>query len=309
MYLIKQIKERLSPLFFISFLNKTNVLLFSIFSAGYLNGEELKEYYVEVVVFEQLQVSQDEDLSPVALDFGALNLITLLEKRSSEINTDAIDRSFDVEVAEELIQNLDSIELTLEQNTELQVEPEKKKPLLTMHKWFEKNDQLKELNNIYRRLDRRKEYRVLHKFSWMQPALADKETPYIHEIFDAHGLLIRLYQSRYLHLDLIGYMNGALESSKNIEQIESIKFSALLDSIPEDINSIKIPVSSQILYMEELPKLEDELSIESKPMSSIATEGMVEYVLREDRRLFKNQSHYFDHPKMGIIVSVYDSSL
>ena len=309
MYLIKQIKERLSPPFFISFLNKTTVLLFSILGTGYLNAEELKEYYVEVVVFEQLEVSQDEDLSPVALDFGALNLITLLEKQSSEINTDAIERSFDVEVAEELIQNLDSIELTLEQNTELQAEPGKKKPLLTTDKWFEKNDQLKELNNIYRRLDRRKEYKVLHKFSWMQPALADKETPFIHEKFDAHGLLIRLYQSRYLHLDLIGYMNGALESSKNIEQIESIKFSALQDSIPEDVDSIKIPVSSQILYMEELPKLEDELSIESKPMTSVVTEGMVEYVLREDRRIFKNESHYFDHPKIGIIVSVYDSSL
>ena len=61
--------------------------------------------------------------------------------------------------------------------------------------------------------------------------------------------------------------------------------------------------------MEELPKLEDELIIESKPMAPMITEGMVEYVLREDRRIFKNESHYFDHPKIGIIVSVYDSSL
>lgn len=309
MYLIKQIKERLSPPFFINFLSKTTVLLFSILGTGYLNAQELKEYFVEVVVFEQLMVSQDEDFSPVALDFGALNLITLLEKQSSEINTDAIKRSFEIEVEEKLIQNLDLMELTLEQNTELQAEPEKKKLLLSTDKWFEKNDQLKQLKNIYRRLDRRKEYKVLHKFSWMQPALAEKETPYIHETFNAHGLLVRLYQSRYLHLDLIGYMNGALKSSKNIEQIESIKFLAMQDSIPEDVDLIKIPVSSQILYMEELPKLEDELSIESKPRTSVVTEGIVEYILREDRRIFKNESHYFDHPKIGIIVSVYDSSL
>jgi hypothetical protein len=44
-------------------------------------------------------------------------------------------------------------------------------------------------------------------------------------------------------------------------------------------------------------------------MTSVVTEGMVEYILREDRRIFKNESHYFDHPKIGIIVSVYDSSL
>ena len=29
----------------------------------------------------------------------------------------------------------------------------------------------------------------------------------------------------------------------------------------------------------------------------------------EERRIFKNESHYFDHPKLGVIISVYDSSL
>ena len=40
---------------------------------------------------------------------------------------------------------------------------------------------------------------------------------------------------------------------------------------------------------------------------SLVLEGIVDYVLREDRRIFQNESHFFDHPKMGIIVSVYDS--
>jgi hypothetical protein len=35
----------------------------------------------------------------------------------------------------------------------------------------------------------------------------------------------------------------------------------------------------------------------------------VKYLLAEERRIFKNESHYFDHPKIGVIISVYDSSL
>ena len=158
-------------------------------------------------------------------------------------------------------------------------------------------------------MDRRNEYKVLHKISWIQPALPDEETPYVHEIFDTHGLLIRLYQSRYLHLDLIGYMNGNLESNENEEQIELIKFTALQGSIPEDVEQIDIPVSSDLLYLKSIPEKVEIIGEITNEQAPKITEGMVEYILREDRRVFQNESHFFDHPKMGIIVSVYDSSL
>ena len=160
-------------------------------------------------------------------------------------------------------------------------------------------NQLKELNNIYRRLDRRNEYKVLHKISWIQPALPDEETPYVHEIFDTHGLLIRLYQSRYLHLDLIGYMNGNLESNENEEQIELIKFTALQESIPEDVEQIDIPVSSDLLYLDLYQrKLRSQVS-QNKEQAPRITEGMVEYILREDRRVFQNESHFLITQKWG----------
>ena len=47
----------------------------------------------------------------------------------------------------------------------------------------------------------------------------------------------------------------------------------------------------------------------NQPNQKEIRKGMVEFILKEDRRIFKNESHYFDHPKMGIIVAVYDSSL
>ena len=309
MYRINQIKERLSLLYFISFLKASPLLLFFFVSSNALSAKDLKEYYIEVIVFEQLEITQEEDLSPVLLDLKSKNLISLLESQANKINTEALEKSFETKIGEDLLSNLEIIDLEPPSIIEPDDSKEEKKYILQMDKWFERNDQLKELNNIYRRLDRRNEYKVLHKISWIQPALPDEETPYVHEIFDTHGLLIRLYQSRYLHLDLIGYMNGNLESNENEEQIELIKFTALKESIPMDVEQIDIPVSSDLLYQESIPEKIEITGEKNKEQAPKITEGMVEYILREDRRVFQNESHFFDHPKMGIIVSVYDSSL
>ena len=309
MYRINQIKERLSLPFFISFLKASPLLLFFFVSSNAISAKDLKEYYIEVIVFEQLEITQEEDLSPVLLDLKSKNLISLLEKQANKINTEAVEKSFGTKVDGDLLNNLEIIDLEPPSIIEPDDAKEEKKYILQTDKWFERNDQLKELNNIYRRLDRRNEYKVLHKISWLQPALPDEETPYVHEIFDTHGLLIRLYQSRYLHLDLIGYMNGNLESNENEEQIELIKFTALQESIPEDVEQIDIPVSSDLLYLESIPEKIEITGKITKEQPPKITEGMVEYILREDRRVFQNESHFFDHPKMGIIVSVYDSSL
>ena len=309
MYRINQIKERLSLSCFISLLKASPLLLFFFVSSNAISAKDLKEYYIEVIVFEQLEITQEEDLSPVLLDLKSKNLISLLERQANKINTEAVEKSFETKVGGDLLNNLEIMDLESPSIIEPDDAKEEKKYILQTHKWFESSDQLKELNNIYRRLNRRNEYKVLHKISWIQPALPDEETPYVHEIFDTHGLLIRLYQSRYLHLDLIGYMNGNLESNENEEQIELIKFTALQESIPEDVEQIDIPVSSDLLYLESIPEKIEITGEITKEQAPKITEGMVEYILREDRRVFQNESHFFDHPKMGIIVSVYDSSL
>ena len=35
-----------------------------------------------------------------------------------------------------------------------------------------------------------KEYKILHKLSWLQPALEKNDSPFVHEIFDDNGFLI-----------------------------------------------------------------------------------------------------------------------
>ena len=280
MYLIKQIKERLFQPSCISCLKKASLVVIAMASTHEVHGQDLKQYSVEVIIFEQLEVTTVQDFSPQAINLSTMSLISLLEKPPKEAEA-AVEKIIDA--GEELI------EPSSEETEELPDEDFVLENSLQIDQWFERNAELKELDNIYRRLNRRQEYKILHKFSWLQPALAEPDTPYIHEIFDDHGLAIRLYQSRYLHLDLLGYMNGNFISAKNRELIESIK---LVVSPPSDL-------------LDETPKTSSEPMTEE----SLVLEGIVDYVLREDRRIFQNESHFFDHPKMGIIVSVYDSPL
>jgi len=283
MYLIKQIKERLYQHCYISYLKTTFIILLSLGVSGTAHGQELKEYSVEVIIFEQLEVSTNEALLKQTIDLSPMNLISLLEKPIIE----------EEDQAEEILGSTENLlELILEDTQGIARVEEAEERLLEIDQWFERSTDLKELDNIHRRLNRRQEYKILHKFSWLQPALPEADAPFIHETFGQHGLAIRVYQSRYLHLDLLGYLNGTLVSSDNRALINAIKQSASPQSKELETNEPS------------LTKLATQETQETQVL-----EGEVSYVLREDRRIFKNESHFFDHPKMGIIVSVYDSPL
>ena len=283
MYLIKQIKERLYQHCYISYLKTTFIILLSLGVSSTAHGQELKEYSVEVIIFEQLEVSTNEALLKQTIDLSPMNLISLLEKPIIE----------EEDQAEEILGSTENLlELILEDTQGIARVEEAEERLLEIDKWFERSTDLKELDNIHRRLNRRQEYKILHKFSWLQPALPEADAPFIHETFGQHGLAIRVYQSRYLHLDLLGYLNGTLVSSDNRALINAIKQSASPQSKELETNEPS------------LTKLATQETQETQVL-----EGEVSYVLREDRRIFKNESHFFDHPKMGIIVSVYDSPL
>ena len=49
--------------------------------------------------------------------------------------------------------------------------------------------------------------------------------------------------------------------------------------------------------------------VPEKFKDEIKKKSDVDFLLNENRRIFKNEVHYFDHPRIGVIISVYDSPL
>jgi len=276
------------------------------FASFYSNAKNNNEaYIVEIVVFEQLEVIGNEQLESQKLNIEGINTITLQDKLEISLNEKSIINSFDFEENEFSVDMM-PINETNTNNKELSgLTNIKINSQIDESKWFEKKSKLDQLNNIYRRLDRRKEYKILHKESWIQPALSKENAPYIHEIFDNNGLLIKLYKGRYLHLDVIAYLEGNLSTNTDKKIINKIKLDALKDSIPDEIKDYDIKINTKIFKKDEIVK--PKINTEEAVTEPLIRSDEVKYLLKEERRIFKNEVHYFDHPKIGIIISVYSS--
>ena len=266
-----------------------------------------KEYIIEVIMFEQLEIIGDEILKPQILDIRNINSVTLLDKPQIRINEEKISQSFNQAGTNLILDQAFKEKIIDTQNETL----DEKKPLKKINEkiWFEKQVNLNQLDNIYRRLDRRQEYKILHKQSWRQPALEKESAPFVHEIFENNGFLIKLYKSRYLHLEVMAYIDGDLKSALNEDLIKEIKFEALQSSIPKDITNHSIEIDKELINLPQIFIPNFEMLKNSSTSSQIIEVGELKYLLSEQRRIFKNESHYFDHPKIGVIISVYDSSL
>ena len=266
-----------------------------------------KEYIIEVIMFEQLEIIGDEILKPQILDISNINSVTLLDKPQIRINEEKISQSFNHAGTNLILDQAFKEKIIDTQNETL----DEKKPLKKINEkiWFEKQVNLNQLDNIYRRLDRRQEYKILHKQSWRQPALEKESAPFVHEIFENNGFLIKLYKSRYLHLEVMAYIDGDLKSALNEDLIKEIKFEALQSSIPKDITNHSIEIDKELINLPQIFIPNFKMLKNSTTSSQIIEVGEVKYLLSEQRRIFKNESFYFDHPKIGVIISVYDSSL
>ena len=283
------------------------ITLFIFSLSSIIQSETQEEYIIEVIVFQQLEIIGNEKLEPRDLNLINLNTITLLEKPEIVLNEKTILKSFDFDDTDLIID-----QLIIDKNKVKQIQASdhpKSGKKINESKWYERHQSLNQLDNIYRRLDRRKEYRILHKLSWLQPALKKDESPFVHEIFGDNGFLIKLYQSRYLHLDVIAYLEGNLRTDNNSNLIKEIKFDALKNSIPDNVTNYEIEISDKIKNSNEIYEPKQEITQANTDQIKTIEVGKVKYLLDEERRIFKNESHYFDHPKIGVIISVYDSSL
>ena len=283
------------------------VALFIFSLSSIAQSESQEEYIIEVIIFEQLEKIGNERLEPKDLNLMDLDTIALLDKPDIVFNEKTILRSFDYDESDLVI---DQLIIDNNKNEQIQEsDPSISAIKINESKWYERQQKLKQLDNIYRRLDRRKEYRILHKLSWMQPALGKDDSPFVHEIFNDNGFLIRLYKSRYLHLDVIAYLEGNFRTDKNRDLIKEIKFGALKNSIPDEVTNHEIAIAAETIISNEIYKPDQKKNkARPNPPKPIKV-GKVKYLLNEERRIFKNESHYFDHPKIGVIISVYDSSL
>ena len=83
---------------------------------AYLENNKINEYLIEVVIFEHLDFSTNESLNSQSLNLEDFEIISLVEKKQSQINQSAVNKSFKEKVNNLIIPNIELSTVKLDIN-------------------------------------------------------------------------------------------------------------------------------------------------------------------------------------------------
>ena len=263
-----------------------------IFAVFFITSARSDEYLIEYVVFKNLQFTTDEVFTLKELSISPSSVISL-KKDTNEIVIRNLDESFNSKN-----ESLDSIgEIIYE---EKEGETLTKEPVANPNPqlWFNENKSLTKLETFKRRIERRSNYELIDSGSWIQGVFGSNSSKFVNVIANELNLYIKTYKERYLHLDVLGMLDSqTIELSENANGIKEIKrkaYTALLNET--DVKDVNISIDIDTLFEGDIK------TIEQYPLDEIISKSSATLIIDEDRRVFNDQVHYFDHPQFGIMI-------
>ena len=258
-------------------------------------SDDLKEYQIEIIIFKNLENNVSETFNSELkvpdgemLSFYTPN-IKVNKKLFQEYKKESVFLEFlkGIRPLKSKTKDKDEALNTRATNPE---------------KWFRKSSELITLNNIRNKLSTKKEYKVLDSYSWIQNISNKKDAMYLSEanIDNNFGYYLKFYKTRFMHMDVKAYLGRAKKDSnylitrsyinkfdermlENLEEIESIDLDLKLNNKNE---FFEIDLNKNIGSFE---RIEPQI---------------LNIYIDEEKRIFNDEIHYFDHPYFGIIISV-----
>jgi len=187
-------------------------------------------------------------------------------------------------------------------------------------------------------LNRTGVYKVLFHKAWLQPGLAPAKAPWVNiDISDDNTALsgsLRVYLSSYLHLESnlwhVSYGSGFQSPGTEALSIEPSNDESLSENSPLDPTAaitlphaeitpwprpptpaLSTPASSTTELMDTINSNGDGtlatgklMSAENSPFNPMQRKIEDIILLKQASRLKLNKLHYFDHPKMGLLLKI-----
>ena len=242
------------------------------------NETQFETYKVEYVLFSYSAVNESEEKFSESLFTFTPNELVLLKKANSKIkiNPSNLLDSFSAE------SDLSTQNITLDFNFEEQnTKDNPSQNPISIHLWDFQTESLEILETFRRRAVRRDDITILQQGSWIQAP--NGNIPLKRTLIEDKSLVyINFYKDRYLHLDINAFFNHEVIEEALFDKNFYTKtiYKNLITVSKNDITSIK--GSSNLLPSK----------IKSK------------FWMAEDRRVFNEDVHFFDHPAFGLLVSV-----
>ena len=260
---------------------------------------DLKEYEVEIIIFKYSQSSTNETFD--AEFIAPADKVLKFYNPSLKINSDLYKTQYKENFFNNLLKGfkLDS----KKQNSYIE-KANKKTKVSNPKKWYRKSNNLDVLKKLNSKLEKNNEYEVLDSFKWIQNIDSRDDSKFLfHEnVTKEYGIFLKLYRSRFLHVDIKSYLGVASNKTNDTteEKIQKYESKILESNQTNKVNiasNLKLNLNEPNSYID-ISKDEDDLKIESSEIINI--------FIDEERRIFNEEIHYFDHPKFGIILSVND---
>jgi len=281
---------KLLKIFFISIL---------IHNTNAYDDLDLKEYEIEIIIFKYSQSSTNETFD--AEFIAPADKVLKFYNPSLKINSDLYKTQYKENFFNKLLKGF---KLDPKKQNSFIEKDNKGTKVSNPKKWYRKSNNLDVLKKLNSKLEKNNEYEVLDSFKWIQNIDSRDDSKFLfHEnVTKEYGIFLKLYRSRFLHVDIKSYLGVASNKTNDTTEEKIQKYeSKILESNQTNQTNIstnlKLNLNEPNSYID-ISKVEDDLKIESSEIINI--------FIDEERRIFNEEIHYFDHPKFGIILSVND---
>ena len=279
-----------------TYFKKILILFFSVQSTG---STLSTTYNIELIIFEHKEVKTNEVFET------NLNI-----EEDEVLNFRTIDlfynkSSFNIVKNESFFSKLFA-DLKINRGN-LEKEPVLKKAF-NPKEWFRKKSRLTSLKKYEANIIKSNKYKHLESISWKQniPSKNDSRFLEYENEYQDYGFLIKLYKERFLHVDLKAYL-GSLSNQVTLEsdytKLYIDSFKPRLDLDNKNIShDIKLKLNKKNNY-EKLNIDENSQSLQNKE-----SDAEIKIYINENRRIFDNDVHYFDHPRFGVILHISEDN-
>ena len=245
------------------------IAVFLALSLQIFSQEDLQ--YVKVEVASIIWKNQNTNESfPKVRDYALASEILNLEiTKEPEINLDTIELAEgQVKIDFEFVEQIFN-------NIEEEALPEEQ--TITPPKIYRVIDRKEhELNGTMRRISQIKDLELSNHKSWFQPLYDEENTPFVLVSDNENQCIVKVFQSRYPRI------HAKCALGKDV-----LKNSYLMSKSEFNVKPL-------IGNFENKKTTEEEDILETEI-----------FVLDEQRRISLDEFHYFDHPKIGLLVGVY----
>ena len=215
-----------------------------------------------------------------------------------------------------------NIENLIEEVTESEEEITKEKPIRVRFNLFERILYEKEFEEVKKKLDKNKEYKVLHSISWYQPLVEKDKSAFIFienfkDQMKTYGEIL-IYKDRYLHFEAKLRLSEKTDSlSSESGAIKTINFNDLLNErskkeekeVPNNNYWVETIFNNVRVNIGDFSKWILNSEINDSPLDLNTQESSIFkyidlYEINQEIKIEEDKYHFIDHPHFGIIVRI-----